>query len=64
MAIYETALLPLASLDLPGSPAHDFIGLDRIGNALALALFLRSLWASLKRIGTRNEYCVHRNCLS
>jgi len=42
----------LAAVDLAGGPADGFIGLDRIGDCLKLALFVGALGTAREIIGT------------
>jgi hypothetical protein len=41
-------------------PADCLVGFDRVCDRHELALFLRSLWASLKSIGSQEQERMHR----
>jgi hypothetical protein len=52
--------LTLAAADLTVGPTDCLISLDGVGYVGELALFLRSLWASLKSIGSQEQERMHR----
>jgi hypothetical protein len=59
-----SADLTLATIGLAVRPADSFVGFDRVGDGRELALFLGSLWASLKLVGTLDEHRMPRIGLS